>query len=229
MKNMMNTEMVLIDFDGVISKNAVSLILKKSYEFINRLNPIPYTAYESLFKDVISFPLNETLQLICKSFGLTDHLSELATILKKIEHHNGEALKIEDDFFTFIDFCNDNKIDYLIASSADKSCVRFAKLIDRIGDQNIYDLNGKSKASILTFRDILQEKGIHGEKTIYIEDSPLALKTAKLSNIKTIMMLNEVFTNDDYESFKEYIDQKVTTFTDIIDLMCLEKKQLSIA
>jgi beta-phosphoglucomutase-like phosphatase (HAD superfamily) len=216
MNSIQKPEMIFIDFDGVISKNSVLLNIKSAHQFISQYTPIPYEALFSFFKSTTCFSLQHTTSFILSSLGIEDKLSEFyqEQLIKKL--YDNTQIKIEDDFYQFLDFCDCNSIRYLVYSSTDKGVKRLSELINRIGN-NICNLNGQSKANYGTYSNVAKELKIDLKKCMYIDDTPLALLTGKLHGMTTVMMLNDVFTLEDYQIFSLYIDYKINSFTELLE------------
>lgn len=67
-----------------------------------------------------------------------------------------------------------------------------------------------------TFTLIASDYSLKPEEWIFIDDSPMALWSAKTAGFKTIMMLNSVFGNDDFKIYRKYIDFKAFSFKQIL-------------
>lgn len=212
-------EIIFIDFDGVISRNSVLYNFHTAHQFINQYTPVPFEALFNFFKSTTSFSMQQTLYFLLSSLGIS-YISKIQQeqLIMDLYKNNNE-LKIEPDFFGFLDFCDNNLIRYLIYSSADKSIKGIPELINRIGNNNIYNLNGRSKAASNTYLEAAKELGIDLKKCMYIDDTPLALQIGKLQGMTTVMMLNDVFTLEDYRMFKSYIDYKINTFSQLEELI----------
>lgn len=210
-----NPEIILIDFDGVISKNAVSIAMNAMYNFMQDFNPIPFESFKNLFKEVVCFPFVDTVTFIWKSFGIEHKLKDLFMYLKNIDSYDNVQLMVEKDFYEFTQFCHDRNIQYRIFSSADKSTGRIQNVLQKIGENKYYCLGNNSKADPKTFERAANDFNIDLNRILYIDDSPVALRTGKLKGLTTAMMLNDVFGLEDYEVFKNFIDYKVESFQEI--------------
>lgn len=208
-------EMVFIDFDGVISQNSVLVLFKFIHQFINRYTPVPFEVIQDFLKSTICFHGKQSTELLFSSLGIEDKLPEFFPELGKTEKFEDIQIVIEKEFYSFIDFCNSNSIRYQIFSSASRNVKRFSELIDRIDSTNIYNLNQRPKARAATFLEVAKELEIDLKNSLYVDDAPLALLTGKLHGIKTVMMLNDVFTINDYKRFSSYIDYKINSFTEL--------------
>lgn len=219
MKNpIQKPEMIFIDFDGVISKNSVLDNIKNVHWFINQYTPLPLEFVISFFKNTMCFSVQHTINFLFSSLGIEDKLFEVyqEQIIKKF--YDNTQIKIEDDFFQFIDFCDHNSLQYLIYSSRDNSIKKLSETINQFNTKNIYDLKGRSKANYKTFPEVAKELELNLDKCIYIDDTPLALRTGKINGMTTIMMLNDIFTVEDYQIFSPYIDYTINTFTELSEI-----------
>ncbi|NLW46563.1 MAG: HAD family phosphatase [Firmicutes bacterium] len=211
-------ELVLIDFDGVISKNSVQLNIESAYKFINQYTPIPYEAILGYVKSTISFSMEHTISFLLSSLGIEDKFLGFKQEQAFTKLYDNNLISIENDFYQFLDFCNQNSIRYLVYSSADKEVKRLSTVIDRIGDDSIFNLKGRSKANYNTYLETAEELGINLKKCVYIDDTPLALRTGKLHGMTTVMMINDDFTIKDYKIFSSYIDYKINSFIELLEI-----------
>jgi hypothetical protein len=208
-------ETVLIDFDGVISRNSVLNNFKTAHQFINQYIPIPFEALFCFLKSTTAFSMQHTLTFLLSSLGITGITELQQQALINDLYINNSTIKIEEEFYHFLDFCDINSIRYIIFSSAGKSINEISELVNRIGSNSVYDLNGRSKVNSKTYHEAAKELGFSLKKCMYIDDTPLALQIGKLQGIITVMMLNDVFTNDDYKIFESFIDYKINSFSSL--------------
>jgi beta-phosphoglucomutase-like phosphatase (HAD superfamily) len=208
-------EMIFIDFDGVISKNSVLLNMKNAHQFINQYTAIPFKALFDFLKSTTCFSFQHTISFLLSSLGIEEEIS--GTDLEKAiaDIYSNVEIKIEADFFKFLDFCDRIPIPYMIYSSAAKGIKELSVLSDRVGKNNIYDLSGRSKASYATYSATAEDLKLNLNKCMYIDDTPLALRTGKLHGMTTVMMLNDVFTLVDYQVFSSYVDYAINSFAEL--------------
>jgi FMN phosphatase YigB (HAD superfamily) len=206
---------ILIDFDGVISKNSILYNFRTAYQFINQYTPVPYESVFHFLKSTTAFSMKTTLDFLFTSLGISD-ISELQQeqLLRNL-YKNYTTVEIEEHFYHFLDFCDKMSIRYYIFSSADKVLKEIPEFCNRVGIKNIYNLKGRSKADSSTYLSLARDLNINLEKAILIDDTPLALQVGKLNNLTTIMMINDVFTLEDFQTFKSYIDYKINSFSDL--------------
>lgn len=214
-KSTLKKEIILIDFDGVISKNSVLYNFRTAHQFINQFIPVPFESVFHFLKSTTAFSMRDTLSFLFSSLGISD-ISELQQeqLLKNL-YKNYTSIEIEEYFYHFLDFCDKKSIRYFIFSSADKVLKEIPEFCNRVGIKNIYNLEGRSKADSNTYLSLAKDLKINLEKAILIDDTPLALQVGKLHGLTTIMMINDVFTLEDFQTFKSYIDYKINTFSDL--------------
>lgn len=210
---------ILIDFDGVISRNSILNNFKTAHHFISQHIPIPFEALFYFLKSTTAFSMQHTLDFLLSSLGIANLTEVQRELLIRELYKNNTTIEIEDGFYRFLDFCDDNLIRYLIFSSADKVIKEIPEFSSRIGIKNIYNLNGRSKADYNTYSEVAKELKINLKKTIFIDDTPLALQVGKLHGMTTMMMINDVFTLEDFQIFKSYIDYKINSFSDLGEIL----------
>lgn len=214
MDDPIRVEGIFIDFDGVISRNAVDRIISFVHSYMNLHIPIAPEFLRAYIKNISCFPVDASARLLFTAFGIEDRLEDFFSAFRKFEEQP-ENLQIENDFHRFLEFCRENNIEYKILSLANRGRIKMACSIN---EEDIYPLNNRSKANQDTFSEIGSEMGIDLKKWAYIEDNPVALQAAKLSGLNTIMMLNNIYTESDYSIFKDYIDFKVDSFDPVAQL-----------
>lgn len=200
---------IFIDFDGVISKSSVRVTINFLHEYINSIKPISYEFIENYVKSVLCFPVDESVTLLFNSLGIENKLEHFYLKFKKLDSDRAKII-IEQSFYDFIKFCNEKKIEYRFLSLASVDRLRLIKDLDMT---KILKL-GHSKANPKTYLLALNSLKEYRLRWFQLDDSPLALRAGKLSGLKTIMMINDVFTTDDYKSSREFIDYKITSFSD---------------
>lgn len=213
MNSTQKPEIIFIDFDGVISKNSILTNLNNIHQFINRYTPLPFETLLCLFKWTTCFSIQDTINYLFSSLGIENKIYEFYQKISQVDSYNNIPIKIEDSFYQFLNFCDNNTIRYLLFSAAVN--INQTQLANRIGNHNIYNLNDRSKANYYTYLETAKELDIDLKKTMYIDDHPLALLTGKLHGMTTVMMINDVFTIKDYNIYRSYIDHKINSFTEL--------------
>jgi hypothetical protein len=201
----------LIDFDGVISKKSIVSTLDFAYKYINSQTPISREFVEDYFKKVLCFSPLPSVELLFISLGINDKLPDFFNKLKNLDKDKKEII-IGNDFYDFLNFCDKYKIKYYILSLASSERLKHIK---NFNPKLVYGLNAKSKADMLTFKQLISEMQINPSNWGYIEDTPIALRTGKLAKFKTFMMKNKIYNDREYNQFKNFIDYKVNSFPEI--------------
>jgi transposase InsO family protein len=134
--------------------------------------------------------------------------------LKALDSDSSRII-IEQTFYEFLDFCDKHSIEYRILSLASKNRL---ELIKGINPKRILGLE-YSKANSKTYTSILKSFSKNKIEWFQLDDSPLALRSGRRAGLKTIMMLNDVFTIKDYQLNKEFIDFKTVSFNHIKKLI----------
>jgi len=204
-------EGVLIDFDGVICPNAVNLTFDFVYQFVNRYIKIPRIFIENYLKVISCFPVDLSAKLLFTSLGLEDKIDVFKTDFRDYDK-KVDTLEIDPDFLRFMQFCEKNSIMYRIFSLANKERI---EKITNINPEFIYPFGSKGKANIQTYQDLEKQLNTSLSRWIYIDDHPLALHTGKKAGLTTAMMLNTIFSEDDYNSYRDTIDYKINNFKEL--------------
>ncbi|HNI96211.1 MAG TPA: hypothetical protein PL169_09105, partial [Leptospiraceae bacterium] len=95
-----------------------------------------------------------------------------------------------------------------------------------IDDSKIANV-GKSKADAGAFSNFIKDMNFF--EWVQLDDSPIALRTGKLSGLTTVMMLNDIFTATDYRPFQQFIDYKTNSlagFLKILKKLYIKKNNL---
>jgi hypothetical protein len=206
---------ILIDFDGVISKNSVTLILDFIHDYINQFIYIPHDVLKNYFKSVICFPTGPAIDLLFSSLGILDKIHDFVKKYHLLTEYKGKSMEIDAGFAGFIDFCKTYNIEYRLLSLAGKSDLRIGKIKSYICDSNIIQLSNRSKADPNTFKDLGEMNHINLREWLYLDDSPMALNSASIAGLNTVVMINKLFTAKDRRLYKESIHHQITGFSDL--------------
>ncbi|MEU5088541.1 HAD family hydrolase [Streptomyces sp. NPDC021356] len=211
---------VLLDFDGVLSLNASSLLLKALHEGINRHTDLPYEATASQFKAISTFPQRESLHMLFTGLGIERHLAAEIAALRSLTAVGGTALALGEGVR---EFCAEQRAHGLrlrVFSTMDRATARRALLDGLFDDQDFVPLDHASKADPATYTGLLAAEGeSHPERWLLVDDSPLALRAAKIAGLRTVLMRGEVFTDADVAPFGSYIDARATSFAQLGDVL----------
>ncbi len=208
-------EGVLIDFDGVIAPETPKLTIEFVHRFVNAITPVPEADIHHYVKSVLSFPPGQVIDLLFSAFGIEQHKEAFHTAL--VSHdQEPDRIQIMQDFAPFITYCEERRIDYRILSLTSET--RFSLLPDAVRER-VVGFAGFSKANAGHFERLGREMCIDFTKWAYIDDCPLALRSAKLNGLATIMMLNSTFGREDYLPYEEYIDATAHSFSECREIL----------
>lgn len=210
-------EGIFIDFDGVISKNSLDITLKFVTNYINKISPLPLGYVKNYYKTVNSFSLFDALYLLFNSLGLTNQLNDMLEKIKNLKEYNNEIISITEDFYHLIDYCNKNDIRYIILTLAPFNKIQL--FLDKIPIKNICCLEKKTKANVNTYEHLKKDLNINLNNWILIDDDPLALTTANICGLKTILMKSTLFDESYIYDFGQFINAKVDSFDNIINYL----------
>lgn len=203
---------VLIDFDGVISRSSVKNTIIFTHEYINKVQPIPYKFIENYIKLILSFPVESSVALLFDSLGLSSLIKDFYSRFNDLDLDSSRIV-IDEEFYQLISFLEKNKLDYRILSLASKDRIKNIRNIDYSKIANV----GKSKADARAFSDFIKDMNFFD--WVQLDDSPIALRTGKLSGLTTVMMLNDIFTVADYRPFQQFIDYKTSSLTGFLKIL----------
>lgn len=218
MEKLERIKYILIDFDGVISKNSLDITLSYTHDYINQNTPYHFDSLKNYYRSVNSFNLHEGVQYLFKSLGIEETLDEFNLNLVNLKQHKGQKINIEPDFLDFISFCKKIEIKSLLFSLADNK--KIENLLGYKPDYLIWPKKESSKANPKTYENIYNNILQCSPKQIMIiDDDPIVLRSAKSSGLKTLLMKNTFFESFDLTDFNESIDNIVDSFNEIKMLM----------
>ncbi|MGA2142982.1 MAG: hypothetical protein ABSG94_11255, partial [Brevinematales bacterium] len=206
---------VILDFDGVISKNAMDIILDFTYDFVNSHAKIPKIFIENYVKNLSAFNAKAGVELVLSSLGLAGKIDKYFSELGSLVEYKGMKMSIEEDFWGFMKFCEDNGIICRFFSMAERSWARLGLLGEFFKDRYFFKNIIHPKSNPVSFYQLKDEIGIPLEKLLLVDDSPLALWSAKTAGLKTAFMANNVFKGSDYKPYREVIDYRINSFNEL--------------
>jgi FMN phosphatase YigB (HAD superfamily) len=124
-------------------------------------------------------------------------------------------MTLEEDFYDFMKFCGDKGIICRFFSMVDKSWSRLNLLGDYFRKELFFDNISYPRSNPVSFNQLTREIGLPAENIVLVDDSPLALWSAKTAGLKTAFMSNNVFTGSDYKPYREVIDFRVNSFNEL--------------
>lgn len=212
-----SVEGLFLDLDGVILKNSVDVYLRYVTDYINEFAPIPLSYVKNYYRTVNSFPLSESLYLVFKSLGITSELNTLFEKILTLRDYKNEKIIIEEGFYSLVDFCSKNNIQYKIFTMA--SFEKTKLFLADIPNENIYCLDKRSKADLTTYDFIKKDLKINLKNWVLVDDDPLALRTASLCGLKTVFMKNNLFDEAYCNDFKQYFNLIIESLDNIISFV----------
>ena len=210
-------KLVLIDFDGVILKNSLHLACKVLYNVMRLNTNIPYETVEQFVKLSNSFSPETTFPFFFQSLGLDRLQANVRNEIRRIAELHDGAANITPGFKNFITLLRDRSVEFRIFSLANSN--RILKSLDYVLESEIYNLNNTSKADVKTFYTLLEVTNRNGDSILYVDDDPLALMTAKMTEINTVLMRNKFFSERDIFPYQPNIDLCVDDFIELSDAL----------
>ncbi|MBA8826228.1 beta-phosphoglucomutase-like phosphatase (HAD superfamily) [Saccharopolyspora lacisalsi] len=211
---------VLLDFDGVISGNATGLLFGATHAFIDRRAPMPEECLLPLFKQITAFPMREALTMMLSGIGMGDEFPALAAELGGLREFGGRSPELSEGFTEFLGGCAEREIPVLVCSTMDRDTVRRALLDPYFTADDFLPLRSRSKAAPATYVDALAEVGVDEvEGWTLVDDSPFALRAAKLAGLRTVMVTNEVFTEEDARPHRRFVDECAGSLPEVAALL----------
>ena len=207
---------LLLDFDGVISRNSTADIMNATYAFISEYKDINRILFDELFKALVPFPLFESINFFMSSIGLEDKKEFLLSKIKTITHDTSEFEYLITEWielgFTIKVYSSSRH--YGNGSSPFKS-----PHINNLFIQT----DSHSKINSNSFRNIASDLGISPENIIYIDDCPMAVCIAKSIGIHAVMLINNVYTINDFNKTLNYNCQSITSLSQLTPLLLANK------
>ncbi|MEU1042970.1 HAD family hydrolase [Streptomyces sp. NPDC005551] len=207
---------VLLDFDGVLSLNASSLLLRALHEGINRHAPLPFEATSSQFKAISTFPQRDSLRVLFAGLGIEQHLSDEIAALRALTSLGTERMTLGHGAEAFCVQQRALGVRLRVFSTMDRATERRSLLDGLFRDEDFVPLAHASKADPDTYMSLLAADGEQDpSRWLLVDDSPLALRAAKIAGLRTVLMRGEVFTEEDVTPFTRFIDAQVTCFAEL--------------
>lgn len=213
LKKIPKPDLILIDFDGVICRNSPDFVTRIFYEIISEVTPITLEFVTAYFRVVMSFPVSSSIDFLLSNLGVTPEEKKAILSRFKVAVTNSRSLfEVEKGFYDFLNVCKSLEIDYKILSLASDDRLSVLAL----PNDAFLPIEGRSKADVNTFREVFNIS--KAKSILYIDDSPLGIRTSKLSGMSSILMFNALFGFSEYFYFKEYVDFTVSSFSEIIKI-----------
>jgi beta-phosphoglucomutase-like phosphatase (HAD superfamily) len=213
----MNLTGIFLDFDGVISSNSVGLMHKWVYEYVRQKNPIPVgeRTVREIAKMTTTFPPQAVLDFMFRAFGFEINVSEIQQSMHK---EISSKIVIDPSFSQLVNFCAENDIPLKILSQRSTTSGTFNQLasVPGLNSSMICSTQGMSKADPACYTQIGANLDINLSDWLLVDDSPYALRAAKIAGLKTALMVTPTFNMDDYLEYKELIDLRLLSLEDLL-------------
>ncbi len=214
----MNLSGIFFDFDGVISSNSVGLMHKWVYEYICQQTTIPVgeRTVREIAKMTTTFPPRAVLDFMFRSFGLEIDVSELQQLMHK---EISSFVVIDQSFYNLVNFCSEKNIQLKILSQRSSTSGAAFNQIERVPGLNssmACSTQGMSKADPACYTQIGSNLQINLSDWLLVDDSPYALRAAKIAGLNTALMVTPTFNMDDYLEYKKLIDLRLLSLEDLI-------------
>jgi FMN phosphatase YigB (HAD superfamily) len=213
----MNLRGIFLDFDGVISSNSVGLMHKWVHEYVNQktLTPVGERTVREIAKMTTTFPPKAVLDFMFRSFGLEINVSEVQQLMHE---QISSFLMIEPSFYQLISFCAQNNIQLKILSqrSSVSGALNQLEQFSGLNSSMVCSTQGMSKADPACYAQIGTDLQIDLSDWLLVDDSPYALRAAKIAGLKTALMVTPTFNMDDYLEYKDLIDLRLLSLEDLL-------------
>lgn len=213
----MNIVGIFLDFDGVISPNSVGLMHRWVYEYVNKKLSVPVgeRTVREIAKMTTTFPPRAVLEFMFRCFGLEIDVPEVQQLMHK---EIGDSLVIDPSFFQLLKFCQENPVQLKILSqrsSTAGAANQFGR-IPGLDSSMICSTQGMSKADSACYTRIGTDRQIDLSEWLLVDDSPYALRAAKIAGLKTALMVTPTFSIEDYLEYKDLIDLRLASLEDLL-------------
>ena len=190
---------IISDFDGVLAHDNTYKLLNACYGVINHYSSIEKVWFTELFKTLVPCPLHLSVSFLLESLDLLHIKNELFDVLGEIESDINSSLP-------FLDYCDSMEIPVYVLSTGAGQSKKYNAISERLGADKVIASPDLSKLHLETYVSLLKRLELDPSCTLYIDDCPAALYSAKQANLSTIMLTNRVFTEHDAKKGEHYID-----------------------
>lgn len=116
--------------------------------------------------------------------------------------------------------CLCNHIELKILSQRSSTAGFAFNQLERVPGLNssmICSTQGMSKADPACYTQIGNSLQINLSDWLFVDDSPYALRAAKIASLKTALMITPTFNMDDYLEYKDLIDLRISSLQYLIE------------
>ncbi|ASU81884.1 HAD family hydrolase [Nocardiopsis gilva YIM 90087] len=207
---------LLLDFDGVLSLNASELLLHALHEGINRHTAFPFEATAAQFKAISTFPQRDSLRALFAGLGIEQHLDTEIEALRSLISAAGRRMTLSEGVERFCAEQRARGRRLRVFSTMDRTTARRSLLDGLFGPEDFVPLGHASKADSHSYTALLAAEGEPDPgQVMLVDDSPLALRAAKIAGVRTALMRGQVFTPADVAPFAPFIDAQVASFAEL--------------
>jgi beta-phosphoglucomutase-like phosphatase (HAD superfamily) len=204
--------LVLCDYDGVISPASTEALCAASYRVIRQYRPLPESAFRQLFRTLVPFPLQRSLQFLLESMGMEQHRGELLHALQGVVHGPLAHRPL-------LRHCQQQGLSFMVLSSSYGDDPKFTALREELGEGRLWADGLFSKVNPGDFQHLLHRLAIPAGEVLYLDDCPLALLTAHQLGIQTLHVRNGLFDWEQYQPLAALIPHSVGSLDEVVALL----------
>jgi hypothetical protein len=210
---MRRPELLLLDFDGVISPNSLGLQRDWVVRRLAATGAIGAGVIDDLLRSVASsVRARVSLDLVSLIYGVTWSPEDLVAMEREVTG----AMIIDGAFDALVATCRAEGIALKILSMASS---RFLQTLPGVDEQMICPPPGESKADPATFHRLAATLDTPAAATLLVDDTPMVLRAAKLAGFQTALVSGSLFDEHDYAEHRSYIDMRCASLADILELV----------
>lgn len=205
-------KLLLLDFDGVISGNSIALQRDWVMRRLSAEGALGLGVVDDLVRAVAtSIPARASLELVSLIYGVEWSAEDLTAMAREV----ASSITIDGDFEALRAACRTASIPLKIVSLADG----LHRILPQLDAASFCPPPGRSKADPATFRKLAASLEVAATETLLVDDTPMALRAAKLAGFQTALMSGSLYDEQDYEEHRQYIDLRCNSLSDIVRLV----------
>ncbi|BAC90769.1 HAD family hydrolase [Gloeobacter violaceus] len=216
----MNIQGIFLDFDGVISGNSNELMIRWLHAYACRTaeGPVGLQTVRTVAKLASACTPRELLELFFHSFAIPGQIGE---VQQAMHRETSTAVRIGDALAPLLAGCARQGIPVKVLSQRSATQGTFNQLhhVPGIERDMICSTRGLSKANPLCYRQVGEELGIDLGGWLMVDDSPYALRGAKLAGLQTAWIVTAGFHEADYRDYEGLIDLRLGSLAALLPLI----------
>ncbi|MBC7882879.1 MAG: HAD hydrolase-like protein [Anaerolineae bacterium] len=216
----MKIQGIFLDFDGVISHNSNELMIRWLHAYACRTaeGPVGLQTVRTVAKLASACAPRELLELFFRSFAIPGQISE---VQQAMHRETSPAVCIGDALSPLIADCIRQGIQVKVLSQRSATQGSFNQLhhVPGIERNMICSTHGLSKANPLCYRQVGEEFGLNLSEWLMVDDSPYALRGAKVAGLQTAWIVTPSFHEADYQDYEELIDLRLESLAALLPLI----------